>query len=389
VEDFITGGVSDEGLQSAALSVLPWLKCSLERAHTDAAAKSRVKELLSEGFFSSNLNHLNLWKDFHAFACQLALKLGGDLHAYHAEHRLGDILGKRLPNAIGRLRLDPVRKDRYEVLQPASKGVAPPPRQDAVMAQPFPRDASKSQVHCEKHHIHFLRMVAMGVDGKFQRAVKDLCGRCSGTFRPVPIKSFQRMKMKCLSRSDYFYDEFPRSARNLDVNRNTASFESVDGLFQFLQMMQTHGQFGAQPIRVKNMFTLDEAHAKQHYHFRAVMVNWLFSPGITYQELAAEVGDAWDRYWTLSTCPRLARRTFPSAGMSGGCRLGWRSNICQTEEPVAGEPASPVCRRNASAAAAVFGGPAEHASDISNLPLRKRRRLVQGVRRDVVAAPPC
>ena len=44
-------------------------------------------------------------------------------------------------------------------------------------------------------------------------------------------------------------------------------------------------------VRVKNMFLFDETRAEQQFHYRTVMINWLYTPGITYKELAEETKD--------------------------------------------------------------------------------------------------
>jgi ankyrin repeat protein len=56
------------------------------------------------------------------------------------------------------------------------------------------------------------------------------------------------------------------------------------------------------------MFALDEKKAKSHFHFRGIMINWLFSPGITYKELAAEAEGLWDRYYDFEAVPEHGSR---------------------------------------------------------------------------------
>jgi hypothetical protein len=82
-----------------------------------------------------------MWTDFHAFACALALDMGKGVQRYFEEHNLGEVIGQRLPNSFGRAQL---KAARYDVL-PCLEQVASL-RQDIVMAAPFPRDPSKSQL---------------------------------------------------------------------------------------------------------------------------------------------------------------------------------------------------------------------------------------------------
>ena len=44
------------------------------------------------------------------------------------------------------------------------------------------------------------------------------------------------------------------------------------------------------------MFLFDEVRAEQQFHYRTVMINWLFTPNMTYQELATKSMELWNRY---------------------------------------------------------------------------------------------
>ena len=35
---------------------------------------------------------------------------------------------------------------------------------------------------------------------------------------------------------------------------------------------------------------------RSQFHYRTVMINWLFTPGMTFKELAAKSKDRWERY---------------------------------------------------------------------------------------------
>ena len=49
-------------------------------------------------------------------------------------------------------------------------------------------------------------------------------------------------------------------------------------------------------VRIKNMFLFDEGRAEKQFHYRTVMTNWLFTPNMTYQELATKSMELWNRY---------------------------------------------------------------------------------------------
>ena len=56
-------------------------------------------------------------------------------------------------------------------------------------------------------------------------------------------------------------------------------------------------------VRVKNMFLFDETRAEKQFHYRTVMINWLYTPGITYKELAEETKDVWKTYANFASVP--------------------------------------------------------------------------------------
>ena len=44
------------------------------------------------------------------------------------------------------------------------------------------------------------------------------------------------------------------------------------------------------------MFLFDEKQAEQQFHYRTVMINWLFTPNMTYQDLAVKSMELWSKY---------------------------------------------------------------------------------------------
>jgi hypothetical protein len=56
-------------------------------------------------------------------------------------------------------------------------------------------------------------------------------------------------------------------------------------------------------VRIKNMFLFDEGRAKKQFHYRTVMMNWLFTPDMTYQELATKSMEFWNRYLDHESVP--------------------------------------------------------------------------------------
>ncbi len=56
-------------------------------------------------------------------------------------------------------------------------------------------------------------------------------------------------------------------------------------------------------VRIKNMFLFDEGRAEKQFHYRTVMMNWLFTPNMTYQELATKSAELWNRYLDYESHP--------------------------------------------------------------------------------------
>ncbi len=44
------------------------------------------------------------------------------------------------------------------------------------------------------------------------------------------------------------------------------------------------------------MFLFDEGRAEKQFHYRTVLINWLYTPNLTYQELAAKSMELWIKY---------------------------------------------------------------------------------------------
>ncbi len=56
-------------------------------------------------------------------------------------------------------------------------------------------------------------------------------------------------------------------------------------------------------VRIKNMFLFDEGRAEQQFHYRTVMINWLFTPNMAYQDLAVKSMELWNTYLDYESVP--------------------------------------------------------------------------------------
>ena len=80
-------------------------------------------------------------------------------------------------------------------------------------------------------------------------------------------------------------------------------------------------EFGSQPIRVKNMFSYDDKQWEDGLHYKTVMINWLFNPGISYGEMAQESEALWKQYYDFAIVPGVGKKA-PSVSWTE-----WRERI--------------------------------------------------------------
>ena len=75
------------------------------------------------------------------------------------------------------------------------------------------------------------------------------------------------------------------------------------------------------------MFLFDEKRAEQQFHYRTVMINWLFTPNMTYQDLAVKSMELWSKYLDLESVPNFGSKD-PSESWGTWCvtrrRVGMR-----------------------------------------------------------------
>jgi hypothetical protein len=71
-------------------------------------------------------------------------------------------------------------------------------------------------------------------------------------------------------------------------------------------------------VRIKNMFLFDEVRAEQQFHYRTVMMNWLFTPNVTYQDLAVKSMELWGKYLDFESVPGFGSKD-PSESWGTWC----------------------------------------------------------------------
>ena len=142
-----------------------------------------------------------------------ALEIGQGMKRYYDTHELSVVLGeKAIPSTFGKFQMR-AGENQFVVERCSQEECAR--RQDEAMhpleSGIFPQNVAHSQLWNEKCFIHVLRMVAMAIDLKYQEIVQKICENCDGSFRKTEIKGFVRMKNKCVSKEDHYYEAYPRS----------------------------------------------------------------------------------------------------------------------------------------------------------------------------------
>ena len=215
VEAIIAGNITSlEELSRHAPQVVSWLKQNLSLAHTDKSIKDKIKAVLGAPRFAPNLEYFGLWEDLIEDCKRQALEIGQGMKMYYDTHELSVVLGeKAIPSTFGKFQMR-AGESQFVVERCSQEECAR--RQDESMHPPesgiFPQNEAHSQVWNEKCFIHVLRMVAMAIDLKYQEIVQKICEDCNGSFRKTEIKGFVRMKNKCISKEDHYYEEYPRSS---------------------------------------------------------------------------------------------------------------------------------------------------------------------------------
>ena len=74
------------------------------------------------------------------------------------------------------------------------------------------------------------------------------------------------------------------------------------------------------------MFLFDEGRAEQQFHYRTVMINWLFTPNMTYRDLAVKSMELWNRYLDYKSVPGFGSKD-PSESWGTWCVTRRREGI--------------------------------------------------------------
>jgi hypothetical protein len=250
--------------------------------------RQKAKDLLAVKDFTTKLFVLDLFEDLQNFAQEEGEKIGVDLEQFFEKSNLGLELGHLHKN----LRFH--REDRECNSQECF--VPCPPTSD-------------SSFDSEAVYMHVLHMIALAIDADFQRAVLKLSSENNGQCRHAKPKGIGRMWTKLQSRHGHRFlpdalraeQMTRRSGQNVDVNRNAATFETVEDLKAFVSAMEAEFDGVA---KVTNDFELDDTQAATRFNYREFRMHVVWPPvkqvvkgcARTFEELVDRSKDLWDDY---------------------------------------------------------------------------------------------
>lgn len=164
------------------------------------------------------------------------------------------------------------------------------PRQDSVLNPPpgWNPEGDDNRNQGDRIFIAFLIMCANALNTRFQFRVSALADRVNGcTARNVSVKGHLRMNGKLFQ--DHADMEFPRAAHNADIVRAALICSDPESLCEAFELSRHPVHGIGRMIRVKNLFTPPhDAMNSGSFGYRAVLVNYIFSPGLTWGEILEE-----------------------------------------------------------------------------------------------------
>ena len=157
-------GLKDLDYEKEHRHALAWLKLAFPLAHKDSDTKHWIKRLLAVNYFTVNMSYMQILEPLRTFCGERLLLAGAPLQALFQSD--GDVRGlaELAPPPLEAVaQVAHLRQDHPAV------GLAPPP------------GADPTTLEGESVYIHFLRLVALALNEKFQtlvrRVVKPLGGK--------------------------------------------------------------------------------------------------------------------------------------------------------------------------------------------------------------------
>jgi ankyrin repeat protein len=297
-----------------------WLCSALDAAHISGGIKNAAVELLSVKQFTNNLSTMGLFIPLKLHCEKSLLKIGSRLDTFYVANdlylKLGTVTLDMHPAAVANTNTcintnneeskADTNTDTTDI-RDITCDVIPLRRQDhpAVGLAPMQEHSETWEYFDEESiYIHILRLTARAIDTSYQHIMEEIALESTNgdpkdyTFSKATIKGDSRIRSKALSQDDHCFENRPRPALNIDVNRNCMTFDTPEELLAAAKAICAHASFGGGAARVKNGFELSSEQAKDAYHYRTLMLNMLYDVGLTFGELAAQenVIQMWNDY---------------------------------------------------------------------------------------------
>ena len=280
-------------------------------AHVSARLKSNVRRILGAGsYFTTNLGWARQWDTLRAQCKKSLMALGLPLELLFKQENLRDRLGCYTPPLSSMSVADTnshtatATNDGHSTDTTTALQLIP----SQCSGDQFQEDAYLTNLELECVYLHFLRMLALAINGAFQSKVQDVLtsAEIQHTFSAAEVKSYERMYTKMMSWSDHAQLPRPRPAHNLDVIRCLVMFESAGDMRRAFDAVP-HAFTGTTYSKFKNGMSLSEKEVEEAYYLRLVLGSgkFEFSGHQTIGELRSdpEVQKVWRRYVDTSTVP--------------------------------------------------------------------------------------
>jgi ankyrin repeat protein len=260
--DGVFGG-DDEHRKRLIQATAEYVVRAAPYAHVSKLVKGNVRRVLGLGHtFTTNLVWAGAWDDLQSGIRAHMQKLGRPLERMFRELHLAHHLGGYDPQVPA----DSAAFAAEDLVQlvPA-----------ACAAEHFSGNDVVAHDDMECAYIHFVRMLALALDGAFQKHV-DAAFEDAGVHlvgegvSSGGIKGYERMRNKMLAPEDHGRLSRPRPAHNIDVVRCLATFHTVDDMLKGFDVVRHH-VFSSGYTRFKNGMVWDDAEAESRFHLRVVL----------------------------------------------------------------------------------------------------------------------
>jgi len=248
-------------------ATVPYVVSIAPHAHLSKRLKKNLRQILGLGFaFTRVLDAVGTaWDDMKNGCVSHMRALGQQLDDKFQEQELGARLGTFTAEQAPH--------------HPKLRQIVPPQCGPGMFSDDLNDKGRQNDLECT--YIHFLRLIALALDGAFQKAVSEVL--CDAGLRLVGgkvssggIKGYERMVNKMLSFDDHRKLPKPRPAHNIDVVRCLATFETPQDMLQGFEVVKTVFDDGKY-ANFKNGMAWPAEVAESRFHLRIVLATGRFS----------------------------------------------------------------------------------------------------------------